>query len=312
MRTVLTTIGMVVGGALVSIWAFPDLIGNGGRSRVVVYCAQDQVHAEPLFERFRKKSGITVNAIYDSEAVKTVGLANRLLAEKARPRCDLWWANEPLRTRQLVEKGALASQGRVESFGLRRRVLVVREDATRYPRSIQDLTNSEWKGRISLALPLFGTTATHFLALRQSLGEAAWKDWCRALAENRPFLEDGNSQVVQRVFRGEAVVGLTDSDDFRVAARNRQPLRVIPRDPWTLDLPNTLALVKPAVVSGAAEQLMAFLVSHEARTLLVESGALDPDESPETRSSVGLKVDWIRLVEDIDPGTRELERLFRR
>ena len=35
-----------------------------------------------------------VRAVYDSEAVKTVGLVNRLIAEKANPQCDLFWNNE--------------------------------------------------------------------------------------------------------------------------------------------------------------------------------------------------------------------------
>src|SRR5256885_12959964 len=39
---------------------------------------------------------------YDSEAVKTVGLANRLLAERAHPQCDVFWSNEEMRTRQLA------------------------------------------------------------------------------------------------------------------------------------------------------------------------------------------------------------------
>src|ERR1051326_9229542 len=48
---------------------------------VVVYASQDQAYAEPILQDFTKRTGIKVRAVYDSEAVKTVGLANRLLAE---------------------------------------------------------------------------------------------------------------------------------------------------------------------------------------------------------------------------------------
>ena len=58
---------------------------------VVVYCAQDQVYAEQVFRLAEKEMGIRVLPVYDSEAVKTVGLANRLLAERDRPRADLFW-----------------------------------------------------------------------------------------------------------------------------------------------------------------------------------------------------------------------------
>ena len=37
---------------------------------------------EPLFRSFFDATGIEVRAVYDSEAVKTVGLVNRLIAEK--------------------------------------------------------------------------------------------------------------------------------------------------------------------------------------------------------------------------------------
>ncbi len=51
---------------------------------------------------FEKETGIKVKAVYDSEAVKTVGLANRLLAERSHPQCDVFWGNEEMRTRQLA------------------------------------------------------------------------------------------------------------------------------------------------------------------------------------------------------------------
>src|SRR5262245_32124089 len=70
--------------------------------RVVAYVAQDQVYAEPIFKEVEKQTGIQVRAVYDSEAVKTVGLANRLLAEKNHPQCDVFWGNEEMRTRQLA------------------------------------------------------------------------------------------------------------------------------------------------------------------------------------------------------------------
>src|SRR4051812_43676971 len=63
---------------------------------VIAYCAQDQVYAEPIFRQFEKQTGIKLRAVYDNEAVKTVGLANRLLAERRHPVCDVFWGNEEL------------------------------------------------------------------------------------------------------------------------------------------------------------------------------------------------------------------------
>ena len=60
------------------------------KTTVIAYCAQDQVYAEPIFSDFKKETAIKVRAIYDSEAVKTVGIANRLLAERNHPQCDVF------------------------------------------------------------------------------------------------------------------------------------------------------------------------------------------------------------------------------
>ena len=65
-----------------------------GGDSVTVYTSQDQVYAEPILQRFEQETGIRVRAVYDSEAVKTVGLVNRLIAEKNHPRCDLFWNHE--------------------------------------------------------------------------------------------------------------------------------------------------------------------------------------------------------------------------
>ena len=77
------------------------------KHRVTVYAAQDQVYAEPILREFEKETGIKVKAVYDSEAVKTVGLANRLLAERSHPQCDVFWGNEEMRTRQLAAQGVV-------------------------------------------------------------------------------------------------------------------------------------------------------------------------------------------------------------
>src|SRR5262245_48604861 len=65
---------------LVVLLAWPALQWlRGSSASVTVYAAQDQVFAEPLLKEFERETGIRVRAAYDSEAVKTVGLANRLL-----------------------------------------------------------------------------------------------------------------------------------------------------------------------------------------------------------------------------------------
>src|SRR5664279_3964160 len=103
------------------------LSGCGGHRgpTVILYCAQDQVFAEPLLAEFTRQTGIRARAVFDSEAVKTVGLANRLLAEKDHPQCDVFWGNEELRARQLAAQGVFRATNGFTTFGFRSRRIVI-------------------------------------------------------------------------------------------------------------------------------------------------------------------------------------------
>ena len=50
------------------------------RERVVLYCSVDDVYARPIVTELAERTGITIDAIYDVEAAKTAGLANRIRA----------------------------------------------------------------------------------------------------------------------------------------------------------------------------------------------------------------------------------------
>jgi len=188
---------------------------------VVAYCSQDEDFALPIFRDFEKETGLKVRAVYDSEAVKTVGLANRLLAERRRPQCDVLWGNEEMRTRLLAAQNVFRQTNGWAAFGYRTRRLVINANKLSpqtAPRSLLELTNAAWRGKVALAMPQFGTTSTHFHVLRQLWGEARWLAWCQGLAANKPLLVDGNSVVVKLVGSGQAWLGVTDSDD--IAADN--------------------------------------------------------------------------------------------
>lgn len=280
---------------------------------VVVYAAQDRVFAEPMFAAFTRETGIEVRPVYDNEATKTTGLANRLLAEAARPQADVWWSNEEMRTRQLLREGVLLPP--LASFGQRRRVLVMHTN-TVAERSWNDvrldaLTHPEFRGQVALAYPLFGTTASQFLALRQRHGEPAWQTWCRALMANRPWLMDGNSRVVQAVARGEARVGLTDSDDVRFAQREGLPVVAVPLSAADgLTVPNTVALVKDAPHRDAGERLREYLAGPNARAHLIAAGALDPEPAEVTAESNVATPDWEKILAELDPALSWLQAVF--
>jgi len=277
---------------------------------VVVYTSQDEEYAEPILKDFTGQTGIEVKAVYDSESVKTVGLVNRLLTEKGRPQCDIFWNNEEFRTRQLASRGVFRDTNGWAKLGFRSRRIVYNTNvltAASAPRTFSDATNAHWRGKIALAYPMFGTTATHFQVLRQKWGDAPWQAWCRALVDNKPFVVDGNSVAVKMVERGEAWAGFTDSDDIAAAQREGFPVAAMPATDETLIIPNTVGVVRDCPHPEAAERLLEFLLDPKVSAKLVAvhalEGAVSPSDSP---------VDWNRLLADLERSTAETKAVFLR
>jgi iron(III) transport system substrate-binding protein len=278
---------------------------------VVIFTSQDQIYAEPILKQFEQQTGIKVRAVYDSEAVKTVGLVNRLIAEKEHPQCDVFWNNEELRTRQLAARAVLEKWAAAGHRSRRIAVNTNKVSLASAPRSLTELTNETWRGKVALAYPLFGTTAAHFLALRQFWGDARWLAWCRALAANQPYLVDGNSVAAQLVARGEAWVGLTDSDDIAAEQREGAPISAMPVTDEMLLIPNTIAVVRDAPHQQAAGKLFDYLQRAEVMEILVSENALEGGSLPGATNST-LQPDWNKLLADLDAGTENLKEIFLR
>jgi iron(III) transport system substrate-binding protein len=297
---------------LVTMLAFSVVSCSDSGPKVVCYCAQDRIYATGLFRDFAKQNEIKIRLLFDNEAVKTVGLANRLLAERQQPQCDVFWGNEEMRTRQLAALNVFRATNGWAALGYRSRRLVINTNLLSLdaaPHSLLELTNESWRGKVALAYPQFGTTATHFHALRQHWGPVLWESWCRALAANQPFLVDGNSVVVKFVGQGQAWLGLTDSDDIADGQREGMPIGLLPINAETLLIPNTVAVVREAPNPENAQRLFEFLQRRETVERLIQAGALE-GFSPQEVSVPTLRVDWHILLRDLEPVTAKLDAIF--
>jgi iron(III) transport system substrate-binding protein len=265
---------------------------SGSTPRVVVYSALDREFAEPVLKAYAKQTGVEVLPKFDVESTKTVGLTNLLLAEASRPRCDLFWNNEILNTLRLKEKGLLApfrpshagdvpdtfkdKDGTWYGFASRARILLVNTrlvaEADR-PKGIKDLIDPKWKGRIGIAKPLFGTTATHAACLFAAWGDEKAKGYFRDLKSNGVQVLSGNKQVATAVGSGQLAFGLTDTDDAMGEVEAGSPVAIIypDREPGglgTLFIPNTLVLLKGSPHAEAARALADHLLSPEVEAIL--------------------------------------------
>ena len=302
---------VVLAVAACSALLLPVLGAMKQGDHVVVYTSQDQVYAQRILAEFTKETGIKVRPVYDSEAVKTVGLANRLLAERENPQCDVWWSNEELRTRQLAGEGVFDAAVPWKAFGYRSRKLVVNTNLMAVadaPRSLEELVDERWRGKVAMAYPMFGTTSVHMLALRQLWGVEPWREWCERIQVNQAMIVDGNSVVVRLVGAGEAAIGLTDFDDIAAGQRNGMPIAAVEIEE-TLYVPNTVALIKGARNQGAAQRLMDYLSSPKTVDRLVEENALEGDVA--ASGAPGFP-DWNGVLRDLATGTKELSQVFLR
>ena len=96
------------------------MVGCGGAAseEVIVYTSVDDVFARPVAERFEQATGIVVRLVPDTEETKSTGLVNRLIAERERPRADVFWSGDPVRAALLKRQGITASYASPNAQGL--------------------------------------------------------------------------------------------------------------------------------------------------------------------------------------------------
>lgn len=297
------------------------------KDSVVVYCSADKEFAELIFTAYERKTGVKVLPLYDTEETKTAGLTARLVAEKAQPKADVFWSSDTSRAVALIDQGLAAAftpasaaaiparykdgNGRWTGFGARIRVMLYNTSnvkAADAPRSILELTNPRWKGRVAIANPHFGTMSFHAAALFATWGDAKASEFLRGLHDNDVVVAAGNSDVKDRVADGRVDLGIMDEDDAVVAVRDKKPVAIAILDQDGADalgtplMPNVALLVHGAPHPDAAKQFIEYLVSAEAEQILAESDAAQYPLHPGTAGPTLLPpLERIRAM-DVDYG----------
>lgn len=312
-------------------------------NEVVVYTALDQEFSEPIFAEFTRQTGIVVRPKFDTESTKTVGLANALIAEGARPRADLFWNNEILHSLRLARRELLDAylpaqagefpaqfrdpQGRWHGFAARARVLMVNVEQLQpaeRPTSVEDLLRPELARRSGIAKPLFGTTATHAACLFALWGPERAGDFFRKLHAAGIQVMAGNKHVAQAVAAGQLACGLTDTDDAMVEISRGAPALMIFPDqaegqPGTLFIPNTLCVLKNCPHPKSARRLADFLLSLEVERALAAGPSaqipLHPDAAESARVATPATVRTMAVDYDLaahrwEEAARLLNELF--
>ena len=299
---------------------------------VVVYCTVDQVFSEPILRDFEKETGIEVKAVFDTEETKSTGVMNRLIAEKDNAQCDLFWSGDPLRNVVLQSKGISAPYQSAQTdlipghfrekdyhwtgFSARARVLIYNKNqisSDSLPQSILDLTQPRFKGRFTIANPLFGTTTFHMAALFTVMGQAPAKQWMNDLKKNQVVIASSNGDVKKRVMNGDLAFGLTDTDDAFEAKKESSDVDYIFLDQQeggmgTLIMPNALSMIKDSPNGENGKKLMDYLLSRQTEAKLAIScaqmplikGTEVPDIVPSLDHIIPMKIDYSQSAEILE------------
>ncbi len=337
---------------------------SSGDRRVVLYTSCDDYLLRDMIAAFEKETGIDVLEVGDTEATKTVGLYTRLVSEKDQPRADVWWSNEPFYTVRLAQQGVLEPytsaagerafpagwpgefRGTGDTwYGFAQRARVIAYDTRKHtpesvPGTLRDLAEPQWKGKVGMARPLFGTTVGHIATLISLWGEEPTRQWLQAMEDQGLRLYDGNSAVVRAIANGEIEIGLTDSDDVWAAQAQDLPIGLVYESNeiegslaptpesvhpmmsfGALIIPNTAAVVRGAPHPAEARALVDFLISEASERLIMTSDSRNvPVRAsaarelfvlfPESQIQPGAHVNLEEVAGNIETARRLVEDVF--
>ncbi len=190
------------------------------------------------------------------------------------------------------------------------------------PTSLLDLVDARWRGRLAMAVPLYGTTASQAACLFDVLGPEKAQEYYKGLKANHVQLAPGNKQVAEWIGDGRSpsggtvAVGVTDTDDAMDEVRKGRPVVIVfpdrdaPADGrlGTLFLPNTLCIIKGGPNPEGARKLVDFLLSPAIETALAEGEShqlpLNPEVTPKlpealapAKGAKAMRVDWDKAAE---------------
>lgn len=189
---------------------------------LTIYSGREEEYVAPIVERFEKQTGIKVEVRYG----ETAELAATLVEEGDRSPADLFFAQDAGGLGAVQKEGLLAvlpqatldlvpEQYRSRDgawVGTSGRVRVIAYDGRKVtpdelPRSVYDLTESEWKGKVGWA-PTNASFQSFVTAMRKVDGDERAKTWLEQMKDNDAQAYEKNSILRDAIKGGEVEVGL--------------------------------------------------------------------------------------------------------
>lgn len=155
------------------------------------------------------------------------------------------------------------------------------------PKGWQDLTESDYSGKIALPSPDVSGAAAYNAAVwlqQKSLGEK----WLRALIKNKPTVLESNGPVSQAVAEGSSPIGVVVDYLIRDLKAKGSPIDAIYPEEGMPFVDEPAAVFEDSKNKDAAQKFVSFLVSQKAQELAskqnyipVRKGVATPKGSPD-------------------------------
>lgn len=250
---------------------------------VTLYCSVDDVFAKPIIADLEKRTGLRIQPLFDVESAKTAGLANKLRAEKQRPRADVFWASTTLQTEMMANEGLLARyvpkgaadvppafkdpDGRWTAVGVRARVMIAGDPNLTRPLSY---VPASAPGTLAISNPQFGTASDWCAAYASRWGKDRALAYFKKLKAADVRVLPGNADVALGVADGHIQLGITDSDDFLSQLREKKKVYLVKTTADNVLVPGCASMVEGAPHPENARKLMDTLVDAQTEAELVK------------------------------------------
>lgn len=167
---------------------------------------------------------------------------------------------------QFKEKDGIATPWRTLPIGIIYNTELVK--AGDVPKTLDDLLNPKWKGKIGMPDPSSHTTTAQFLWNLQKFKGDKWLDFVKALAKQQPRMVESLTPVTNTVIKGEAHVGIAL---INTVTQFKGPVAYAPLDSYLTD-PSYMSLGAKAAHPSAARLYIEYACSAEGQKALSETG----------------------------------------
>ena len=327
-RVLIGLLGLVAGSAAMAVTVWAQAIETAAakkEGRVVVYGSVVPQAMEELHKTFEKKYDIKVDYWRGS----STAVAERALSEWRAGRLGFdvvessWdvmvlMKKEGLFARyippssekfpeQFKEKDALITPWRILPISILYNTDLVK--AGEAPKSLEDLLNPKWKGKISIPDPSRHTTTAKFFWNLEKLMGAKWREYVKSLARQQPLLVESLAPVTPAIIKGEAQVGIAY---IKFVKQYKGPVSYVSLDKYLSD-PNHLALGSKSARPNAGKLYIEFAASPDGQRLIAQDGefVLFPGVYPPIQGAEKVTPNMIPMENPSEEEAKSLSNEFR-